>query len=158
MVRIRKWSDELLAEAIINSSSIRQVLHKLGLVEAGGNYTQVQKRIQELGIDISHFTGRGWNKGLGFIPVPAQKISDILKKNSNVQSYKLKHRLFREKIKREKCEICGWSKRSLDGRIPVELDHINGDKFDNRIENLRVLCPNCHSLQLTHRGKNKKKK
>jgi 5-methylcytosine-specific restriction endonuclease McrA len=45
-----------------------------------------------------------------------------------------------------------------DGRIPVELDHVNGDKSDNRIENLRILCPSCHSLQPTHRGLNQKQR
>ncbi|MEX2398487.1 MAG: HNH endonuclease [Candidatus Saccharimonadales bacterium] len=59
-------------------------------------------------------------------------------------------------MKLPKCELCGWDKRSIDGRTPVELDHINGDRYDNRLENLRVLCPNCHSLQPTHRGRNMK--
>lgn len=53
-------------------------------------------------------------------------------------------------------ERCGWAERAEDGRIPVELDHKNGDRFDNRFENLQILCPNCHSLQPTHRGKNVK--
>ncbi len=84
-------------------------------------------------------------------------IQTLLKNDSRVQSFKLKKRLFEEKIKMPVCEMCGWAKISLDGRIPVKLDHVNGNRNDNRIENLRILCPNCHSLQLTHRGKNKKK-
>ncbi|QQS22454.1 HNH endonuclease [Candidatus Saccharibacteria bacterium] len=62
------------------------------------------------------------------------------------------------RAKKPKCEICGWEERSIDGRIPVELDHINGIHSDNRLENLRILCPNCHSLQPTHRGRNKKRR
>jgi len=69
-------------------------------------------------------------------------------------SQALKKRLLREGLKKPACEICGWAQRSPDGRLPIELDHINGDKNDNRIENLRILCPNCHSLQPTHRGSN----
>jgi hypothetical protein len=157
MTRPRKWSDANLVEAVKSSSSIRQVIKKLGLVEAGGNYTQVQFYIKQLQLDIQHFTGKGWNKGLLFKPSTARELSSLLIKDSHVQSYKLKKRLFKEGLKKEACEFCGWSKQSLDGRIPVELDHINGDRFDNRIENLRILCPNCHSLQATHRGKNKKK-
>lgn len=52
--------------------------------------------------------------------------------------------------------MCGWADRSLNERILVELDHINENHHDNRLENLRVLCPNCHSLHATHRGSNKK--
>lgn len=55
----------------------------------------------------------------------------------------------------KKCQLCDWAKYSIDGRLPLEPDHINGDRYDNRIINLRILCPNCHSLQPTHRGKNK---
>ena len=157
MVRLRKWTDEELVEAVKTSRSVRQVLQKLGLVEAGGNYTQVNYYLKKLEIDTSHFTGKGWNKGL-FIPIKAQPLVELLVVGSRPQSYKLKKRLFAEGIKKPICEMCGWSKSAIDGRIPVELDHINGDRFDNRIQNLRILCPNCHSLQSTHRGKNKKKK
>lgn len=129
----------------------------LGLVPAGGNYVQVSKRIDDLCLDMSHFTGSRWNVGkrysLDHLRMP---LDDMLVNGSRTQSFKLKKRLFEAKIKEPKCELCGWSEKSIDGRIPVELDHINGDRFDNRIENLRILCPNCHSLQATHRGLNKK--
>ena len=71
------------------------------------------------------------------------------------RTLKLIVRLFKAGLKKAGCEECGWAKLSADGRIPVELDHINGDRYDNRIENLRILCPNCHSLKSTHRGRNK---
>lgn len=155
--RKRKWTEETLKKAVSSSTSIRQVLQKIGLVEAGGNYNQIKKYIKENNINIRHFKGRGWNKGLkgiGIVRIPLEK---ILIKNSDFQSFKLKKRLFLTKIKEEKCEECGWSKLSKDGRIPLELDHINGDHKDNRLENLRILCPNCHSLKPTHRGRNKRK-
>ena len=82
---------------------------------------------------------------------------DILVKNSNYQSYKLKRRLFVAGVKQQRCEKCGWAEKAPDGRLPLELDHINGDPRDNRLENLRILCPNCHSLQLHYRGCNRKK-
>lgn len=127
------------------------MLHLLKLKEAGGNYFQIRKYIQEYNIDTSHFTGMGWNKGMRGIGKPQIPLEMILVSESSYQSYKLKNRLFKVGLKSRFCEECGWSKKSDDGRIPLELDHINGDSRDNRLENLRVLCPNCHSLKPTHR-------
>ncbi len=153
----RSWTENDLINAVKLSKSKRQVLSRLKLVEAGGNYEQIKKYLKLYKIDTSHFTGMGWNKGMRGRYMPIVPIKDILIKNSDFQSFKLKKRLFIEKIKLPKCEECGWDKKSVDGRVPVELDHINGDRYDNRIENLRILCPNCHSLKITHRGKNKKR-
>lgn len=153
----RKWSEKDLRTAIASSTSKRQVLTKLGLVEAGGNYQQVGRYILEYKINTSHFLGQRSNLGKIIPREPLYSLKEILVRNSNFQSHKLKKRLFSENIKNKKCELCGWAKVSVDGRIPLELDHINGDHCDNRIENLRILCPNCHSLQPTHRGRNKKK-
>lgn len=156
MPQKRSWTDEQLIQAVIESKSVRGVIVKLGLIPAGGNYAQVNTRITTLALDISHFTGMGWNKGTKYHTRVRPQLETLLVLNSSVQSYKLKKRLFEEGIKKPECELCGWAKVSEDRRIPVELDHINGDHSDNRIENLRILCPNCHSLQPTHRGKNKK--
>ncbi len=153
----RSWTREDLITAVANSRSVRQVISKLKLVEAGGNYEQVKKYLKEYNIDTSHFAGMTWNKGLTGRYMPLIPLSKILVKDSTFQSFQLKNRLFRNKIKEPVCEECGWARCSIDGRIPVELDHINGDRHDNRIENLRILCPNCHSLKTTHRGKNKHK-
>lgn len=157
MSKLRKWDVNNLKLAVKKSNSYRQVIFKLGLIPAGGNYSQVKKYIEELKISTKHFKGKAWNKGLVGIGKPLKSLNEVLVKNSNYQSYKLKKRLFNEKIKKPKCEICGWSKKSIDGRLPLELDHKNGDRNDNRLKNLRILCPNCHSLQSTHRGLNRKK-
>ena len=155
MPKQRSWTDEQLIDAVRISQSNRSVLIALNLIPAGGNYAQVKRRTEELGIDISHFTGQGWNKGGRGTRKPIELVG-LLVENSHYQSHKLKNRLFKEGLKQPQCELCGWCEISLDGRIPVELDHINGDHKDNRIDNLRILCPNCHSLQSTHRGRNKK--
>lgn len=146
-----------LQEAVQSSSSYRRVLIALGLREAGGNYEQVKKYIKEYNLDTKHFTGSAWSRGLHGIIRPSLPLERILVKDSSFQSFKLKKRLFAKGIKQKQCEECGWAKMSDDGRIPLELDHINGDRHDNRLENLRVLCPNCHSLKPTHRGRNRKK-
>ena len=154
----RSWTVGQLKLAVEQSTSFRQVLKKIGLREAGGNYFQLQKYVKELGMDASHFKGRGWNKGLKGIGKPLIPLKKILVKGSLFQSFKLKKRLFKENLKPQFCEECKWAKISEDGYLPLELDHINGDRHDNRIENLRILCPNCHSLKPTHRGKNRTKK
>ncbi len=153
----KSWTVEELIVAVKNSTSLRQVLIKLRLKEAGGNYSQIKKYIKDLEIDNSHLKGQAWNKGLELNFKPRVSLEKILIKNSYFQSYKLKKRLIKEGLKRARCEECGWAKNSKDGRIPVELDHINGDIRDNRLKNLRILCPNCHSLKETHRGCNKKR-
>ncbi|MDP1845969.1 MAG: HNH endonuclease [Candidatus Moranbacteria bacterium] len=157
-MRKRSWTEQQLRQAVKVSKSFRQVLRELNLKMAGGNYAQLKKYLKFYKVDTKHFTGQGWNKGLRGIGKPLIKLEDILVRNSDFQSFKLKKRLFAEKIKSQQCEMCGWNKRSKDGRLPLELDHINGESSDNRLENLRVLCPNCHSLQPTHRGRNRKKK
>ncbi len=158
MSRKRTWTINQLQEAVKTSRSRRQVLKKLGLIEAGGNYNQIRKYLEEHGIDTAHFTGPGWRKGVTGIWKPIRKLADILVENSIFQSHQLRKRLIKENLKAAACEECGWAKFSEDGRLPLELDHINGNNRDNRFENLRILCPNCHSLKPTHRGSNCKNK
>lgn len=152
----RKWTQSDLEKAVKKSRSIRQVLHHLKLKEAGGNYTQIQKYLKIFNIDSSHFTGRLWNKGIKTGPKPLTPLEKILVEESIFQSHKLKNRLISVGLKKPFCEECGWAQKSPDGRLPLELDHINGNSHDNRLENLRILCPNCHSLKPTHRGRNRK--
>jgi hypothetical protein len=73
----------------------------------------------------------------------------------NYGTYKLKLRLFKERIKENKCEICDISEW-CNMELKCELDHINGDSRDHRLENLRILCPNCHSQTDTYRSKKRK--
>lgn len=79
----------------------------------------------------------GWSADLkrpGF----GAPLESLLVVGGRVQSFVLKKRLYVAGLKKSKCELCGWAEVSPDGRIPVELDHINGNHEDNRIENLRV--------------------
>lgn len=153
----KSWTKKDLINATAECTSVRQILKRLNLKLAGGNYAQINKYLKYYGIDTKHLTGRGWSRGLTGVGKPRLQLKDILVKDSYFQSFKLKKRLFEVKLKPKRCEMCGWCKKSKDGRLPLELDHINGDSMDNRLENLRVLCPNCHSLQPTHRGRNRKK-
>ncbi len=146
-----------LTKAVEKSKSKRAVLKEIGLRPTGGNYKQLEKYICEYKLDTSHFLGQGWNVGMKFNPRPFMSLEKILVRDSNFQSYKLKRRLFKEGIKEARCECCGWAEISKDGRAPVEINHKNGDARDNRIENLEILCPNCHSLKPHYRGSKLKK-
>ena len=150
-----RWTDEELRKAVTAARSYAETIRAIGLIPAGGNYDQVKRRIVELRLDVSHFTGQSWNAGGVFRPRPPRSLDEMLVAGRWTTTHNLKKRLLREGLKTSACELCGWCVRSPDGRIPVELDHINGDKTDNRLENLRILCPNCHALQPTHRGLNK---
>lgn len=152
----KRYNKILLQEAVRNSLSIRETLRYLGIVAAGGNYKTIYKYIKEWNIDTSHFTGQLWNKGKHRTCNPARPLSEILVDGSNYQSYKLAKRLLKEELKEHKCEMCGRSEW-MEVPIPLELHHKNGNNTDNRLENLQLLCPNCHALTDNYRGKNIKR-
>ena len=152
----RKYNKEELEEAVKNSLSIAEVLRHLNIIPAGGNYFTIKRYIKLWNIDTSHFTGKLWNKGKHTVCNPAKPLKEILKEDSIYQSYKLAKRLIKEGIKESKCECCNLSKWQ-NKPIPLELHHINGIHSDNRLENLQLLCPNCHALTDSYRGKNIKK-
>ncbi|MEQ8675898.1 MAG: HNH endonuclease [Aggregatilineales bacterium] len=152
--RSSKYNDDDLINAVSSASSLRQVLIQLGIRPAGGNYQTLKKRIDKLGLDTSHFRGQGWLKNRKNVYTRKTPLDEILVKNSTyASSNNLRQRLLQEGVFDAICSSCGletW----LDQPIPLELDHINGDRRDNRLENLRLLCPNCHALTATYRGKN----
>lgn len=150
-----KYTEQQLREAIAQSCSIRQALICLGVAPRGGNYRVIEKAIALYQIDTSHFTGQGHNKGK--ILNPRTSTEEYLTNQKPIESNRLKKRLIKDGILQPVCSSCkldSW----LSGPIPLELDHINGDGHDNSLTNLRLLCPNCHALTPTYRGKNKRKK
>lgn len=141
----RKYTKELLENVAKECTSVRQMLQKFGLKETGGNYSSMQKRCENFGVDISHFTGQGWNKP-GH-PKFAGNI-DLSKRlcihEKRVSSSKTKEVVLNHGLKENKCEICGCA--DWNGKpITLQLHHKNGNPCDDRLENLQILCPNCHS-------------
>jgi hypothetical protein len=147
------YTEEELRDAVRCAYSIAEVCRKLQIKAAGGNYTTLKQKFKIWNIDTSHFRGQGWNVGLTFKPNPKKPLSEILVKGSNYQPYKLKRRLLSESVLSPFCNCCGRTKW-IDQQIPLELHHINGQRSDNRLENLELLCPNCHALTENYRGKN----
>ena len=150
------YSVEEFKKAVEESYSIAQTLTKLGLSPRGVNYRVFKKFEKLYNIDTSHFTGQGHLKGKShnFNTTP---LSEILVKDYEYSSNKLRKRLITEGLKEHRCECCGLNEW-LGDLIPLELDHIDGDHYNNTLENLKILCPNCHAKTPTYRGKNKRSK
>lgn len=146
-----KYTENDFIQAVKNSTSIRQVLNKLNLKEAGGNYVTCKKLIKKLELNTDHFSGQAWNKGRK--NGPKRNINVYLNNQYPIQSHKLRLRLLKEKIFEHKCYNCGLSEW-LNQPIPLELEHKNGNHQDNTIDNLTLLCPNCHAQTSTYRGRN----
>ena len=123
---------------------------KLGLKPYGGNYRVLDKYIAKFEIDTSNFLGQGWN--VGNSPADIKPIEMYFNNQIPITSYKLKNRLLKDGIKQRKCEMCSNQKWN-DEPIPLELHHINGNNKDNSLDNLMLLCPNCHALTNNYRNR-----
>ena len=140
--------EKLYIELIKHSYSLKEVCEKANIMVSNGNYETLKKVITNNNIDISHFKRQNGC----FVK---RELNELLKENVVISSYKLKKKILKNGLKEYKCEKCGrteWEGES----IPLELHHINGNKTDNRIENLMILCPNCHALTNNYCGKNQK--
>lgn len=144
-------------EAIVKSaSSLGHVLKIFGIEPKGGNYETLKSRLRSDMIDYSHISvGVGHNKGKVF-KKPLKPIADVLVKNSSYSRQSLKKRLLSDGFLKNNCSICGLEPSWNNNQLVMILDHVNGISNDNRLENLRLVCPNCNSQLPTHCGKHKK--
>ena len=155
MIRI-KYTKELLETNVKDCYSFAELCRRLGLKPEGSNPKTLRKKMDEFGVDYSHFTGQAWNKNPEN-PVYRGKYLPKLCEHSSLSSANVKELIYRLGLKENKCEICGITEW-LGNPIVCELHHINGDSTDNRIENLQILCPNCHSQTDNFRSRNRNKK
>jgi hypothetical protein len=151
----RAWTGSDLELAVTASISIAQVLRHLGLRPAGGNYRVIRRAIDQANLDTSHFKGQAWNKNVSL--GPKRSLDAYLSNQYPISSHRLRLRLIDEGVLPARCNKCGGTEW-LGQPIPLELEHRDGDHANNSLENLELLCPNCHALTPTYRGKNMNRK
>lgn len=147
--------DKVYFQNLINEcTSIKEILDKLGVASKGANHTKLSKFLKESDYDTSTLKGRHIKK-YNDKGIPKKWLSEILVENSTGNSNKLRKRLIEYGVKKNQCENpkCGITEWCGEP-ITLELHHINGNHYDNRLENLVLLCPNCHSQTSNFRGKN----
>jgi transposase-like protein len=153
-----RWrSEEEVRAAVADSLSYAEVLRRLGLRAAGGNHRTVRKYVEEVWrIPTDHFdanAARGRTRARTATP-----LEEVLVAGSTYHRGHLKRRLLAEGLKRPECAMCGQGAVWHGRRMTLVLDHINGVHDDHRLENLRILCPNCNATLDTHCGRHNKRR
>jgi hypothetical protein len=150
-VQRAEYGDADLRVAIANSRSWAEALRRLGYCPSGGNWKTLKKRAAALEVSTEHFdpyaASRERNRR------SRTPLEEILIKGSTFSRTCLKQRLYDEGLKEPRCELCGQDNTWRGKRMGLILDHANGVRDDNRLENLRIICPNCAATLDTHCGR-----
>ncbi|MGI5443564.1 HNH endonuclease [Streptomyces shenzhenensis] len=142
--------EDRLREVVACSTSYADVMRSLGLEVNDTNHRRVRRAAARLGLDTSHFTRRSWARPERPAPAPvAHRVLVVLPFDAGRTNRAQLHRALTEIGVPYACETCGNSGEWRGQPITLQIDHVNGDWHDNRRENLRYLCPNCHALTET---------
>jgi len=147
--KVNNWDKDLLVKAVNKSECKSDVLRNLGIKLNSGNFQTLDKYCKKYSIDVSGIEYKN-NRGSKFLEEKTNE--EILVKNSTYSRGHLKNRLYKYGLKERKCEMpgCGQGEEWMGKKMSLILDHINGVNDDNRIENLRIVCPNCNATLKTH--------
>lgn len=141
-------SKQELEQIVSKHSSIRKCLLALGFSDCGNSRILLRSWIKTNDIDTTHFTGQLWSKGKSL-----ETVENIFTMNSFRSTDSVKKRIIKDGLIAYKCSDCQISEWR-NQKLVLELDHVDGNHMNNSLENLRFLCPNCHSQSSTFRGKN----
>ena len=137
MGKYREYTDQDIIDSAKEVTSLSKLLDKLGLRQAGGNFTNMKKHLQRLNVDCNHWNGQAWSKG--------EQLKDW---SQYTRAVTLKPHLL--KLKSHTCENCNRTEW-MGEKIPLEIEHVDGDRTNNELANLKLLCCNCHALTPTWR-------
>lgn len=146
-----------LEKIVAASKSYAEILRRAGLCETGGNYKTVQKYIAHWKIGIEHFSTAS-ERAKKYLNKQPRPLENVLTENSFYNRTNLKSRLYKSGLKKPICEMCGQDENWRGKKMSLILDHKNGVRNDNRLKNLRIVCPNCNATLETHCGKQAKNK
>jgi transposase-like protein len=149
-VFVPAYSEDRARDAVAASFSYAETLRRLDLCPAGGNAALLKKWLARWSIDTAHFDSR---QSRPATVRAAIALEDVLVEGSTYARSNLKTRLYAEGLKTPSCELCGQGEMWRGKPMGLILDHINGVRDDNRIENLRIVCPNCAATLETHCGR-----
>jgi hypothetical protein len=153
MPRRLRYTEQEARAAVAASLSYAEALRRLGLRAAGGNHATLKRHAASWGISVAHFDPHGTQRRGGPHARTARPLSEILVERSGYSRSQLKERLYREGLKARSCELCGQGELWRGNHMSLILDHVNGVADDNRLENLRIACPNCAATFDTHCGR-----